>query len=69
MRELEAWLIVGATVLLAAGVIFGEYVFRRLTGRWPPKGEGSGVAGSAAIIAANIPDDDGEGGDSSEGGD
>lgn len=53
MSELDAWLIVGATVLVAAGAIFGEYVWRRLTGSWPPKESGSGVAGTASIVAAN----------------
>jgi hypothetical protein len=53
MSELDAWLIVGATILVAVAVIFGEYVWRRLTGRWPPKGRGAGVAGTAAIMAAN----------------
>lgn len=64
MSELDAWLIVGATVLVAIAAIFGEYVWRRLTGRWPPKGRGAGVAGTAAVIAANnSADKDDDGGD------
>lgn len=72
MSELDAWLIVGATVLVAVAAIFGEYVWRRLTGRWPPKERGAGIAGTAAIIAANgtsADDKDTEGGDGGSDGD
>jgi hypothetical protein len=58
MSKLDAWLIVGATVFVAIAAIFGEYVWRRLTGRWPPKERGAGIAGTAAIIAANSASDD-----------
>ncbi|MDZ4868786.1 MAG: hypothetical protein SGI91_15810 [Alphaproteobacteria bacterium] len=72
MSELDAWLIVGATVLVAVAAIFGEYVWRRLTGRWPPKERGAGIAGTAAIIAGNstsADDKDTEGGDGGSDGD
>jgi hypothetical protein len=58
MSELDAWLIVGATVLVDVAALFGEYVWRRLTGRWPPKERDAGIAGTAAIIAANTSTDD-----------
>lgn len=67
MSYLNAWLIVGASVLVAIGLILGEYVWRRMTGRWPPTGHGAGVAGTAAVIAANqgkdSPDDSADSGD------
>jgi hypothetical protein len=68
MSELDAWLIVGTSVLVAVAAIFGEYVWRRVTGRWPPKERGAGIAGTTAIIAANNEaddksDDDADGGD------
>jgi hypothetical protein len=69
MSELDAWLIVAATVLVAIAALFGEYVWRRLTGRWPPKERGAGIAGTAAVIAANTTADDdtsGDGGGSSD---
>lgn len=65
----EAWLIVGGTVVVAVLAIAGEYVWRRATGRWPPKGSGSGVAGTSAIIVATQDKDDSDdGGDSSDSG-
>lgn len=72
MSELDAWLIVGSTVLVAIAALLGEYVWRRLTGRWPPKERGTGVAGTAAVIAANstgVDDKDGEGADGGSDGD
>jgi len=69
MSELDAWLIVGGTVLVAVAAIFGEYVWRRLTGRWPPKERGAGVAGTAAVIAANNSADKDDGGADSGDGD
>lgn len=69
MSELESWLIVGATVLVAAGAIFGEYAWRRLTGRWPPREGDAGTAGTTSIIVANTPRDDKDGdGDAGNGG-
>lgn len=71
MRSSEAWLIVGGTVVIAILAIAGEYVWRRATGRWPPKGSGTGIAGTAAIIGATQDrdsKDDSDAGDSSDGG-
>lgn len=67
MNELDAWLIVGATVLVAIAALCGEYVWRRLTGRWPPKERGAGVASTAAVIAANTPGGDDKAGDGADG--
>jgi hypothetical protein len=70
MSSWDAWLIVGSTVLIAIAAITGEYIWRRATGHWPPKGSGVGVAGTAAIIVANQDKDskDDSGGDSSDSG-
>jgi hypothetical protein len=72
MPEEQAILIVLGSVAVAGAAIFAEYAWRRMTGRWPPKGKPGPIIPHGAAVGASAiagsPEDDKNGGEGGEGG-